>query len=84
MEALGHGSSPGNCWQAAHRSSLTAKSPAPLPDKKVEERLISHLTKSNPIRMEELLAGLGLGSGTSALGVSNLMNLVMQFRKVRK
>ena len=58
MEALGHGSSPGNCWQAAHRSSLTAKSPAPLPDKKVEERFNSHLTKSNPIRMEELLQAI--------------------------
>ncbi len=33
------------------------------------------------IQIEELLAGLGLGSGTLG-GVSSLMNLVMQFRKV--
>ena len=33
-------------------------------------------------RIEEVLAGLGLGSGNS--GVNSLMNLVMQFRKVGK
>ena len=33
------------------------------------------------IQIEELLACLGLGSG-SLVGVSSLMNLVMQFRKV--
>ena len=47
----------------------------------IRQKLLYTGLKQN-LRMEELLAGLGLGSGTSALGVSNLMNLVMQFRKV--
>jgi len=45
----------------------------------IRQRLLYDGLKTN-IRMEELLAGLGLGSGAS--GVSSLMNLVMQFRKV--
>ena len=53
----------------------------------IRQRLLYSGLKQN-IRMEELLAGLGLGSGagggslTGSLGVSSLMNLVMQFRKV--
>ena len=49
----------------------------------IRQKLLYTGLKQN-IRMEELLAGLGLGSGaaTSSMGVSNLMNLVMQFRKV--
>ena len=47
----------------------------------IRQKLLYTGLKQN-IRMEELLAGLGLGNGTSAIGVSNLMNLVMQFRKV--
>lgn len=49
----------------------------------IRQKLLYTGLKQN-IRMEELLAGLGLGSGaaTSSMGVSTLMNLVMQFRKV--
>ena len=47
----------------------------------IRQKLLYTALKQN-LRMEELLAGLGLGSATSAMGVSNLMNLVMQFRKV--
>jgi len=47
----------------------------------IRQRLLYAGLKQN-IRMEELLAGLGLGSGCSGMGVSSLMNLVMQFRKV--
>jgi len=47
----------------------------------IRQRLLYAGLKTN-IHMEELLAGLGLGSGSTGLGVSSLMNLVMQFRKV--
>ena len=47
----------------------------------IRQRLLYAGLKQN-LKMEELLAGLGLGNGVSSLGVSSLMNLVMQFRKV--
>ena len=49
----------------------------------IRQKLLYTGLKQN-IRMEVLLAGLGLGSASIApgAGVSNLMNLVMQFRKV--
>jgi len=47
----------------------------------IRQRLLYAGLKQN-IHMEELLAGLGLGSGATGMGVSSLMNLVMQFRKV--
>lgn len=47
----------------------------------IRQRLLYAGLKQN-IHMEELLAGLGLGSGSTGMGVSSLMNLVMQFRKV--
>ena len=49
----------------------------------IRQRLLYSALKSN-IRLEELLAGLGLwdGGGNGNGSVSNLMNLVMQFRKV--
>ena len=47
----------------------------------IRQKLLYTALKQN-LRMEELLAGLGLGNATSAMGVSSLMNLVMQFRKV--
>lgn len=46
----------------------------------IRQKLLYAGLKKN-IRIEELLAGLGLGNGTTG-GVSSLMNLVMQFRKV--
>ena len=47
----------------------------------IRQRMLYAGLKQN-LKMEELLAGLGLGNGVSSLGVSSLMNLVMQFRKV--
>jgi len=46
----------------------------------IRQKLLYAGLKQN-IRIEEVLAGLGLGSGSMG-GVSSLMNLVMQFRKV--
>ena len=46
----------------------------------IRQKLLYAGLKQN-LRLEELLAGLGLGNGATG-GVSSLMNLVMQFRKV--
>ena len=47
----------------------------------IRQKMLYAGLKQN-LKMEELLAGLGFGSGGSGNGVSSLMNLVMQFRKV--
>lgn len=47
----------------------------------IRQRLLYSALKQN-IRLEELIAGLGLVGGSVGGGVSSLMNLVMQFRKV--